>query len=100
MIDIDRDCLETVKKILAVHFPDCDILVFGSRVTGRAHRYSDLDLVLVGKEAIDRHRLEALRDDFAESNLPFTVDVMDWHALSDSFRQVINDKFVLITSRD
>jgi len=89
MIDIEKKYLEIVKRILTVHVPDCEIRVFGSRVTGRAGRYSDLDILLIGQEPIDWHRMEALKDDFAESDLPFMVDLTDWHAVANSFGQVI-----------
>jgi hypothetical protein len=33
--------------------------------------------------------LAALKDAFAESNLPFRVDVADWAAKSEAFREII-----------
>ena len=62
---------------------------FGSRVRGNARKYSDLDLAIVGKKRLDWRELEALRDAFAESDLPMQVDVLDWNAVSDEFRAVI-----------
>lgn len=92
MIDIDAKYMDTVKRILNTRVAECEVWVFGSRVTGGARKYSDLDIALIGAEKIDIQRLEALRDDFAESALPFMVDVLDWHDISDSFRQVISKK--------
>lgn len=34
--------------------------------------------------------LAYMRDDFSESNLPYKVDVVDWHTLSDSFRKIVD----------
>jgi len=43
--------------------------------------------------------LAALTDDFAESDLPFRVDVVDWATTRDNFRRIIErDKLVLKTA--
>ena len=60
---------------------------------GAAGKYSDLDLALVAAERIPLARIEALREAFAESDLPFQVDVLDWQAISASFRGVIEKKY-------
>jgi hypothetical protein len=38
----------------------------------------------------------ALADDFANSDLPFKVDVVDWAATSESFRQIIEQDKVVV----
>jgi hypothetical protein len=58
--------------------------------------YSDLDLVVVGREKTNRKTLHCLEEAFAESDLPFRVDVLDWHRISDSFRQVIGETYGVI----
>ena len=47
MIDLDEKSLQIVKELLRQHVPECKVLAFGSRVTGTASRYSDLDLAIV-----------------------------------------------------
>jgi uncharacterized protein len=96
MIDLDRKYLDAVITILGNHVPDCEVRVFGSRVTGTARPFSDLDLVLVGKEKLDPQRLEALRNAFSESDLPIMVDVLDWHTLSEEFRGITETRYVII----
>jgi predicted nucleotidyltransferase len=81
------------------YVPDCEVRVFGSRVNGQAQRFSDIDLVLTGEVSLDWRRLEALKDAFAESDLPIMVDVLDWHAISPEFQKVIEaGYFVTIQS--
>lgn len=77
MLDLTSDQLETVRKILARHLPDRRVCAFGSRVTGRAWRYSDLDLLVMGSEPIPDLALASLRADFEDSDLPFRVDVIE-----------------------
>lgn len=89
MIDLEPGHLKEVQRILGQHFPGVEAWVFGSRARGTAREHSDLDLALVGEEKLDWKRIEALKDAFAESDLPFMVDVLDWNAISDSFRRAI-----------
>ncbi|MBI5142784.1 MAG: nucleotidyltransferase domain-containing protein [Nitrospirae bacterium] len=89
MIDLEDEYLAQVLDLLNRHVPDCEVRAFGTRVTGGAKRYSDLDLAIVGAERLDWRRIEALKDAFAESGIPIMVDVLDWNAVSDGFRAVI-----------
>ena len=50
--------------------------VFGSRATGRARPYSDLD-ILISSPALDWRARADLQDAFEASNLPFRVDVVE-----------------------
>ena len=93
MIDLSRDELEEVKAILRRFVPECEVRVFGSRINGRAQRFSDLDIALVGSGKLDFSTLEKLKDAFAESDLPIQVDVHDWHALSAEFKEVIDSGY-------
>ncbi|MEJ2700971.1 MAG: nucleotidyltransferase domain-containing protein [Sedimentisphaerales bacterium] len=96
MIDVKEKYLTEIRRILGEHVPDCEARAFGSRVEGKAREFSDLDLVLVGSEKLDWRRIERLKDAFASSDLPMTVDVIDWHAISDEFRATIKDNCEVI----
>ena len=99
MIDITPRDLETVQRLLAAHFPQVEARVFGSRYHWTAKDYSDLDLALVGEQKLDRPTLHRLRESLAESDLPFRVDVLDWHAISPEFQQVIEAGYEVIQER-
>ena len=100
MIDLRPDHLETVKGILAAHVPACEVRAFGSRATWTAKDYSDLDLAIAGADPLDRVTLGRLQEAFEESNLPMRVDVLDWHAISHSFRDVIEQGYVVVQERE
>ena len=91
--------MDTVRKILAEHVPDCEIRAFGSRVNNRAKSYSDLDLAVVGDDKLDCDRLRLLKEAFEESDLPFRVDIIDWNDISPEFREHIEKQFETIMSR-
>ncbi|MBI5017521.1 MAG: nucleotidyltransferase domain-containing protein [Deltaproteobacteria bacterium] len=90
MIDLEKTQLERVLDILGAQVPDCEVRVFGSRVSGRSTRFSDLDLVLIGEGKMDWRRVEALKDALSDSDLPIMVDVLDWHTLSESFQRLVS----------
>ena len=97
MIDIAPHHLDTVKEILGKHVSDCEVRAYGSRVTWTASEYSDLDLVVVGDSALAQGTLPRLKEAFDESNLPMSVDVLDWHRIPGGFRNVIEaDQVVLV----
>lgn len=97
-IDLRADHLQWVLDILAKNIPDREVWAFGSRVQGRAKPYSDLDLAVMGEQSLSLVTLAALADDFAESDLPIRVDIVDWATTKDNFRQIIaRNKVVLQT---
>jgi predicted nucleotidyltransferase len=96
MIDLAPEQLEIVRRLLAVQVPDCEVRAFGSRVTGNARPYSDLDIILLGPARLSIGRLAALREAFAESELAIRVDVIDWNAISKNFRNIIAAQFEIL----
>lgn len=88
--------LDLVKAILRAHVPEREVWAFGSRARQCAKPYSDLDLVIVGVEPVALDVLAALKEAFAESDLPWKVDVVDWARMGDAFRRIVeSDKVVL-----
>jgi predicted nucleotidyltransferase len=96
MIDISPSDLKIVKDILQKVVPDCEVRAFGSRVGGKVKKYSDLDLVLVGKKQISIGVLGDLKEEFQESDLLFRVDVIDWNSTSPEFRKIIEKNYAVI----
>ena len=90
-----------IEALLKKHLPGVEVWAYGSRVNGRSHDGSDLDLVLRGPDLarIDTSRLidftEALRD----STIPFLVEAHDWAGLPESFHREIERNHVVLTDR-
>lgn len=96
MIDLSQDQLALVHRLLEKHVRDCEVRAFGSRVTGKAKLYSDLDIVVLGPSRLPLGRLAALREAFSECDLPIRVDLIDWHAIPESFRAAISKRYEII----
>jgi len=66
------------------------VIVFGSRVTGKHSQFSDLDLCLKGTEKLSILDIERLKQQFSDSDLPYMVDIVDYHSASRPFQQIID----------
>ena len=79
-----------VLNILRANFPaSAKIWVFGSRATGRARRYSDLDLAIDIGRPMTLDETAALAEAFSDSDLPYRVDLVDWQEVDSRWRQKI-----------
>lgn len=88
--------MEIIYKILRSRVPDREVRVFGSRVSGTVKKYSDIDIVVIGKTKLSENVLYSLKEDFRESDLPFRVDVLDWNGISKKFQRIIEKKYEVI----
>ena len=98
-LDIRPERLQIVRDILCKHVPDCDVWAFGSRATGKAKPFSDLDLAIITSKPLPLSTSAALSEAFSESDLPWKVDIVDWAGTNDSFRKIIARDKVLIQQR-
>ncbi|BDU49731.1 nucleotidyltransferase family protein [Haliovirga abyssi] len=92
MINLKDDELEIVKRILKKYFDKCEIIIFGSRITDDIKKYSDLDIAIKGTKKKDIRLLNRAIEEFEYSELAFRVDLLDYWRLSESFKNIIDDK--------
>ena len=85
--DLPPEALEIVRGVLARHLADREVRVMGRRVSGRAKRVSDLDLVVMGASPLAT--LADLRDAFDQADLPCSVDIIEWASASGSCHRVV-----------
>jgi type I restriction enzyme S subunit len=95
-IDVESKQLALIKKILKRHITYKTVWAYGSRVNWTANQYSDLDLVVFDANTV---KLGELKEDFAESDLPFTVDVMPWGKIPEKFKNKILEKYVVLQKK-
>lgn len=97
-IDLRPDHRRLVLNVLRRHLPrSSKAWVFGSRATGRARRYSDLDLAIDAGRRLTLDEIARLREAFSDSDLPYKVDLVDWHDIDDRWRRVILAERVAFT---
>jgi uncharacterized protein len=94
MIHLETKYLNEVRRILQNLVPEYEVWAFGSRVHRRRLKpFSDLDLVLITKNPMDNSVLGKIKEEFSESDLPIRVDIVDWSALSENFKQIILQEY-------
>ena len=90
-----------VVQIVSTHAPMHRVKVFGSRAqaTPKVHKpraSADLDLLFEGERALTLNECGNLRHAFEESDLPFTVDVVDAAGLNAAFRRSIDPQLTVL----
>nr|WP_269110943.1 nucleotidyltransferase domain-containing protein [Acetobacter senegalensis] len=83
-------------RILNEIVPDREVRAFGSRVTGKAKPFSDLDLAIMGDEPLPLETRAWLEEAFSESDLRWKVDVLDWLQVDDDFRSIIGNRWMIL----
>lgn len=90
--------LRILEALLRKHLPDVEVWAYGSRVNGRSHDGSDLDLVLRGPglQEIPIDDLADFEEALRESTIPFLVEARDWARLPKRFHPEIERKYVVV----
>ncbi len=92
--------VRTVQSILQQEPAVERAILFGSRAKGTHRPGSDIDLALVGPELQHTALLRLMRA-FADSSLPYTVDLAVWHLIEDpELRSHIDRRGVPFYERD
>lgn len=95
MLDLKAEYLTIIKMLLKKYVPGMTVWAYGSRVSGKSHPGSDLDLVVINPAAAAVN-LSQLKTALSESDLPITVDVLDWSTIPESFQQEIQRNYLVI----
>ncbi len=96
-IDIDTGERTTIQMLLRRYLPDVTVWAYGSRVRWNARPQSDLDLVAFAPPE-QRGAVLKLREAFEESSLPFSVDLLIWDDLPESFHRNIEAEYMVLQS--
>jgi uncharacterized protein len=95
---------EKDKKALLDIFQDTEtpinVWAYGSRVNGKAHSGSDLDLVVrtLDLKPLSIDEYDTLCEKITDSNIPILVELRDWARLPASFHQNIEANYEVLFS--
>lgn len=81
------------KKIKEIIFKFLDskdyrLFIFGSRATGKAGKFSDYDIGILGENPLSFGTLALIKEALEDSSLPVAVDVVDFSSVSSDFKKV------------
>ena len=99
-LDLPRRYRDQIEALLREHVPSVEVWAYGSRVSGRSHEGSDLELVLRGPDLkrIPSGQLSDLSEALEESNVPILVQTHDWARLPESFHREIEQEYVVLVA--
>ena len=85
-------------SLLREHLPNVEVWAYGSRVDGRSHDGSDLDLVLRGPglNEIPFRKLMDFEEALQDSCIPIIVEARDWARLPERFHREIERQYVVV----
>ena len=90
----EKNIAEIIRTITELVHPE-QIILFGSRARGVAHRYSDYDIAMAGVDM--DHRAERRLKEALDDRLGiFTVDLIDIDKVDREFRELIVQNGVVI----
>lgn len=95
-IDLKPQDWHEVCHILKTLVPEYPVWAFGSRVKGTAKAYSDLDLAIITDQPLSLTKMATLKEAFDESVLSIRIDIVDWAATSEPFRNIIEQDKVVV----
>lgn len=76
----------------------CKVHLFGSRAKNAAHAASDIDLAVDSAEHVEK-QIARIQTAFEETEMPFTVDIVDLKSASPAVRQAIKETGTTIWER-
>jgi predicted nucleotidyltransferase len=91
MIAVTPHEMKIIHEIIKKYTPNCDVLAFGSRYKRTHSDASDLDLAVMSDEKLNFLIIAQIKEDFMESDIPYKVDVLDYHGVSDNFKKIIDE---------
>lgn len=96
--NVSNEHSKLIIDILRKNLPtNTTVWIFGSRLTSFVKKYSDLDLLIDCKGCkVSDIILVNLKEEFDESDLPYKVDLLDWHRISTEFKKNIKNKEVFV----
>ncbi len=89
-------------ELLRKHLPEVEAWAYGSRVNGRSHDGSDLDLILRAPDLkeISISDLVDFEEAVRDSTIPFLVEARDWARVPERFHPEIERRHVILTPAD
>ena len=97
-LDVQPRHREQLERLLRERMPGVEAWAYGSRVNGKGHEGSDLDLALRGPglRPIPLDALSGLREALSDSTIPFLVEARDWARMPEHFRDEIERSHVVV----
>lgn len=92
---IKKDILRILGKYL--DFKQYKVFIFGSRVTGKGTKRSDIDIGIDGPTAVPGQTIAKIKDDLEQLPTLYTIEVVDFKNAAPDFKKVALQDIELFT---
>jgi len=92
---LQQEYKDKILGILTVLFPNAKIYLFGSRARGTHSEKSDIDIAIDEGKPVRPRRIGEANNMFAESNILYKIDVLDFRSVSETMKQFIITEGIL-----
>lgn len=93
--NIDNIIKNKIIAIITALMPEAKIYLFGSRARNTQSQWSDIDLALDAGKELNFRDLGEVKSLMEALNIPYKVDIVDFHRVSDSLKnEIMKDKIV------
>ena len=75
--------IEPLKKV------NCKVWIFGSRVTNKFKKFSDIDLLYESSQELELGFIFKIKTELEDSNFPIKIDIVNVKDLADSYKEDI-----------
>lgn len=94
-MNLEPEYKNKIVAVLSALFPDAKIYLFGSRARSTNQEFSDIDIALDASKKLRRADVGEARNMLAESYIPYQIDIVDFHDVSEDMRKFILQEGIL-----
>lgn len=95
MQTIDEKTKHKIIAVISALMPDVKIYLFGSRARGTNSPSADIDIALDGGKKLPREDVDEIKTMFQNSNMPYSIDIVDLYWMTDLIRnEIMREKVV------
>lgn len=92
---IEEKVKQKIVALISALIPEATIYLFGSRARGTHSEWSDIDLALDSGVKISHDIIGEILGILAGTDIPYKIEVVDFHSVSQQMQQSILDERVL-----
>jgi predicted nucleotidyltransferase len=92
---LDTKAREKIISLISALLPRAKIYLFGSRARGTYSKWSDIDIALDADVPLPITAVDEIKSVFEATNMPYKIEVVDFHRVSPSMREAIRREGIL-----
>lgn len=89
---IDEKTKKIIIGVIKTLIPTAQIYLFGSRARGTHAARADIDIAIDAGHKLERISVGEIRDMLNASNIPYKIDVIDLHNVSEAMKKSVLDE--------